>query len=151
MFYSVGLTNGEKSKLFTCRPSLSTLLSLFLPTTRISSLNVLRPYPFAFRPPSLLILFRPSHPSSSGLRNVYAFHKWMTASMTLGDFFELLWACGIINAHTSDPANNMAPACTPPLALIGRESTDVQVVTVLLAMHFPSWTLVGHELHVFKN
>lgn len=151
MSYGVGLTNGEKSKMFTCRPLLSTLLSLFLSMTRIGSLNVLRPYPFTFRPPSLLISFQPSHLSSLRLRNLHVSHKRTTVSMTSGGFFESPWACGIINAHTLDPANDTAPACTPPLALIGRKSTDAQVVTVLLAMHFPSWTLVGRGPHVFKN
>src|SRR6266849_5525439 len=58
-------------------------------------------------------------------------------------FLRITIGCGIIN--------EMAPACTPPLALIVRKSTDVQVVTVLLAMHFSSWTLVGCGLHAFKN
>ena len=75
----------------------------------------------------------------------------MTASMTSGDFFESLWVCGIINTRMLDPANEMAPACTPPLALIARKSTNVQVVTVLLAMHFSSWTLMGRGLHASKN
>ena len=151
MFYGVGSINREKSKTFTCHPSPSTLLSLFLPTMRISSLSVLRLFHFVFCRPSLLISFQLFHLSLSKSRNLYMSHKWMTVSMTLGDFFESLWAYEIINAHTLGPANKMAPACMPPSALIRRKSTDVQVNTVLLVMHFLSWTLVGHELRIFRN
>ena len=151
MFYSVGSINGEKSKIFTSHPSPSTLLSLFLLTTRISSLSVPRLFHFVFRWPSLLISFQLFHLSSSKSRNLYMSHKQMTVSMTLGNFFESLWAYGIINTHTLGSANEMAPTCMPPLALIGRKSTDVQVDTMLLAMHFLSWTLVGCKLHIFRN
>lgn len=151
MFYGVRLTNEEKSKMFTCHPLPSILLSLFLPMTRISFLNILRPYPFIFCLSSLLISFRPSHPSLSISRNIYTSHKWTTVSITSGNFSESLWACGTINAHTLDQANEIAPVCMLPSTLIRRKSTKVQVVTTLLARHFLSWTPVERELHVFRN
>src|SRR5713101_3675677 len=107
MFYGIGSTNGEKSKVFTCHPSPRTLLSLFLLTTTISSLSVLRLYHLVFHPPSLLISFQPSHLRSSRSRNVYASQKWMTVSMISGNFFKSLWDCGIINVRMLDPANEM--------------------------------------------
>ena len=151
MFYGVGLTVEEKSKIFICCPLPSTLFRLFLLTTRISFLSVLRQCHFIFRPPFLLISFQQFHLSSLRSRNVYTFYKWMIVSMISGNFFKSLWVYGITNACILDSANKMAPTCMPPLALIGKRSTNVPAVTMLLTMHFLSWTLVGCELHVFRS